>query len=139
RNVAQFLSGPYCFDNVDLKCSMLTTNKTPSGSYRGPGRFEADLIRERLIDIVARELKIDRLEIRRRNLVADSQMPYRLPFITPSDSSNELDSGDYHAVFERCLQEFNWEERSKLRGKLIDGYYHGLGIGSFIEGGAAGP
>jgi aerobic carbon-monoxide dehydrogenase large subunit len=139
RNVAQFMSGPYCFDNVDLKCSMLTTNKTPSGSYRGPGRFETDFIRERLIDIVARELNIDRLELRRRNLVADSQMPYRLPFITPSDSSNELDSGDYHAVFERCLKEFSWEERSKLRGKLVDGYYHGLGIGSFIEGGAAGP
>jgi carbon-monoxide dehydrogenase large subunit len=84
RNVAQFLCGPYCFDNIDLKCSMLTTNKTPSGSYRGPGRFEADFIRERLIDLVAKELDIDRREIRRRNLVADSQMPYRLPFITPS-------------------------------------------------------
>jgi carbon-monoxide dehydrogenase large subunit len=139
RNVAQYMSGPYCFENIDLKSSMLTTNKTPSGTYRGPGRFETDFIRERLIDIVAQDLKIDRVELRRRNLVADSQMPYPLASITPYDSSTELDSGDYHAVFDLCLKEFGWAEKSKLSGKLIDGYYHGLAVGSFIEGGAAGP
>ncbi|MDB5607465.1 MAG: carbon monoxide dehydrogenase [Bradyrhizobium sp.] len=139
RNVAQFMSGPYCFENIDIKSSMLMTNKTPSGTYRGPGRFETDFIRERLIDLVAKDLNIDRVELRRRNLVADSQMPYPLASITPYDSSTELDSGDYHAVFDRCLEEFGWTEKSKLRGKLIDGYYHGLAVGSFIEGGAAGP
>jgi carbon-monoxide dehydrogenase large subunit len=139
RNVAQYMSGPYCFEHIDLKSSMLTTNKTPSGTYRGPGRFETDFIRERLIDIVARDLKIDRIELRRRNLVADSQMPYPLASITPYDSSTELDSGDYHAVFDLCMKEFGWAEKSKLSGKLIDGYYHGIAVGSFIEGGAAGP
>ncbi len=139
RNVAQYMSGPYCFENIDLKSSMLTTNKTPSGTYRGPGRFETDFIRERLIDLVAQDLKIDRVELRRRNLVADSQMPYPLASITPYDSSTELDSGDYHAVFDLCMKEFGWAEKSKLSGKLIDGYYHGLAVGSFIEGGAAGP
>ncbi|WP_454631890.1 xanthine dehydrogenase family protein molybdopterin-binding subunit [Bradyrhizobium cenepequi] len=139
RNVAQFMSGPYCIEHIDLKSSMLTTNKTPSGTYRGPGRYETDFIRERMIDLVAQDLKIDRVELRRRNLVADAQMPYPLASITPYDSSTELDSGDYHAVFDRCLKEFGWDERSKLRGQLIDGYYHGLALGSFIEGGAAGP
>jgi carbon-monoxide dehydrogenase large subunit len=139
RNVAQYMSGPYCFEHIDLKSSMLTTNKTPSGTYRGPGRFETDFIRERLIDIVARDLKIDRIELRRRNLVADCQMPYPLASITPYDSSTELDSGDYHAVFDLCMKEFGWAEKSKLSGKLIDGYYHGIAVGSFIEGGAAGP
>jgi carbon-monoxide dehydrogenase large subunit len=104
RNVAQFMSGPYCFENIDIKSSMLMTNKTPSGTYRGPGRFETDFIRERLIDLVAKDLNIDRVELRRRNLVADSQMPYPLASITPYDSSTELDSGDYHAVFDRCLE-----------------------------------
>jgi carbon-monoxide dehydrogenase large subunit len=66
-------------------------------------------------------------------------MPYPLASITPYDSSTELDSGDYHAVFDRCLEEFGWMERSKLRGRPIEGYYHGLAVGSFIEGGAAGP
>ncbi len=139
RNVVQYMSGPYCIENIDLKSSMLTTNKTPSGTYRGPGRFETDFIRERLIDLVAKDLNIDRVEFRRRNLVADSQMPYPLASITPYDSSTELDSGDYHAVFDMCLKEFGWAEKSKLSGKLIDGYYHGLAVGSFIEGGAAGP
>jgi carbon-monoxide dehydrogenase large subunit len=139
RNVAQYMSGPYCFENIDLKATMLTTNKTPSGTYRGPGRFETDFIRERLIDLVAKDLNIDRVELRRKNLVADSQMPYPLASITPFDSSTELDSGDYHAVFDMCMKEFGWAEKSQLSGKLIDGYYHGIAVGSFIEGGAAGP
>ncbi len=139
RNVAQYMCGPYQFEHVDLKSTMLTTNKTPSGTYRGPGRFETDFARERLIDLVAKDLGIDRVELRRRNLVADEQMPYPLPSITPYDSSTELDSGDYHAVFDRCIAEFDWAEKSKLSGKLIDGYYHGIAVGSFIEGGAAGP
>jgi aerobic carbon-monoxide dehydrogenase large subunit len=139
RNVAQYMSGPYCIEHIDLKSSMLTTNKTPCGTYRGPGRYETDFIRERMIDLVAQDLKIDRVELRRRNLVADAQMPYPLASITPYDSSTELDSGDYHAVFDQCLKEFGWDEKSKLRGQLIDGYYHGLAVGSFIEGGAAGP
>lgn len=139
RNVAQYMSGPYAIEHVDVKTDMLVTNKTPSGTYRGPGRFETDFIRERLIDLVAKDLNIDRVELRRRNLVAASQMPYPLPSITPFDSSTELDSGDYHAVFDRCLTEFDWVGKSKLRGKKIDGYYHGIAVGSFIEGGAAGP
>jgi carbon-monoxide dehydrogenase large subunit len=139
RNVAQYMSGPYCFEHIDLKSTMLTTNKTPSGTYRGPGRFETDFVRERLIDLVAKDLKIDRVALRRMNLVADAQMPYPLASITPFDSSTELDSGDYHAVFDLCLKEFGWAEKSKLSGKLIDGYYHGVAVGSFIEGGAAGP
>jgi carbon-monoxide dehydrogenase large subunit len=139
RNVAQYMSGPYSFEHIDLKSTMLTTNKTPSGTYRGPGRFETDFVRERLIDLVAKDLKIDRVKLRRMNLVADSQMPYPLASITPFDSSTELDSGDYHAVFDLCLKEFGWADKSKLSGKLIDGYYHGVAVGSFIEGGAAGP
>jgi aerobic carbon-monoxide dehydrogenase large subunit len=139
RNVAQYMSGPYTFEHIDLKTTMLTTNKTPSGTYRGPGRYETDFIRERMIDLAAKDLKIDRVELRRRNLVADAQMPYPLASITPYDSSTELDSGDYHAVFDLCMKEFDWAEKSKLSGQLIDGYYHGLAVGSFIEGGAAGP
>jgi len=139
RNVAQYMSGPYAIENIDLKATMLLTNKTPSGTYRGPGRFETDFVRERLLDLVAKDLGLDRVELRRRNLVADSQMPYELASITPYDSSTELDSGDYHAVFDRCLAEFGYEQKKSLSGKLIDGYYHGLAIGSFIEGGAAGP
>jgi carbon-monoxide dehydrogenase large subunit len=139
RNVAQFMSGPYKIEHIDISSTMLTTNKTPSGTYRGPGRFEADFVRERLLDLVATDLGLDRVELRRRNLVPDADMPYPLATITPYESVTELDSGDNHAVFERCLAEFGWGEKSKLSGKLIDGAYHGIAVGSFIEGGAAGP
>ena len=139
RNVAQYMSGPYAIENIELTSSMPLTNKTPTGTYRGPGRFETDFIRERMFDLMAKDLNIDRLELRRRNLVADSQMPYPLASISPYDGSTELDSGDYHAVFDRCLAEFDWKTKEELSGRLIDGYYHGLAVGSFIEGGAAGP
>ena len=70
RNIAQVLSGPYRIPHVHFDVDLLLTNKTPSGTYRGPGRFEADFFRERLFDIAARELGIDRVEFRRRNLMS---------------------------------------------------------------------
>jgi carbon-monoxide dehydrogenase large subunit len=139
RNIAQFMSGPYRIEHIDIDVSLLLTNKTPVGTYRGPGRFETDFFRERLIDMVAQDLELDRVEIRRRNLVAHADMPYRIATITPFESKDEFDSGDYHATLDRCLAEFNWAGKQQLQGKLIEGRYHGLALGCFIEGGAAGP
>src|SRR5271167_3786011 len=76
RNIAQFLSGPYRIPDIRIEASLLLTNKTPVGTYRGPGRFEGDFFRERLLDIVARDLGIDRVEFRRRNLLTAAEMPY---------------------------------------------------------------
>ncbi len=117
----------------------MLTNKTPVGTYRGPGRFETDFFRERLLDMVAQDLGIDRVEFRRRNLVAHARDALPLATITPFESKDEFDSGDYQATLDRCLAEFGWAEKAKLQGKLIDGRYHGLAVGCFIEGGAAGP
>jgi carbon-monoxide dehydrogenase large subunit len=89
--------------------------------------------------MVAADLGIDRVEFRRRNLIAASAMPYALATITPFESKDEIDSGDYRVTLDRCLAEFDWTEKSKLQGQLIDGRHHGLAIGCFIEGGAAGP
>ncbi len=139
RNIAQFMSGPYRIENIDIDATLFMTNKTPVGTYRGPGRFETDFFRERLLDLVAKELAIDPIELRRRNLVADAEMPYRLATITPFESKDELDSGDYQATLDRCLAEIGWSEKRKLQGQLVDGRYHGLALGCFIEGGAAGP
>src|SRR5205085_2367534 len=132
-------SGPYRIADIDIDVALFLTNKTPVGTYRGPGRFETDFFRERLFDMVAQDLGIDRVEFRRRNLVAHREMPYAIATITPYESKDELDSGDYHATLDRCLAEVGWGEKSKLAGKLIDGRYHGLAVGCFIEGGAAGP
>ena len=139
RNIAQFMSGPYRIPNIDIDVALLLTNKTPVGTYRGPGRFETDFFRERLFDMVAQDLGLDRVEFRRRNLVSRQEMPYPIATITPFESKDEFDSGDYHATLDRCLDEIKWREKSKLAGRLIDGRYHGFAVGCFIEGGAAGP
>jgi len=139
RNIAQFMSGPYRVPNIDLDVSLLLTNKTPVGTYRGPGRFETDFFRERLLDMAARDLGIDQIEFRRRNLVREADMPYKVATIAPFESKDELDSGDYQVTLERCLAEFGWAEKEKLKGQFIDGRYHGLAVCCFIEGGAAGP
>jgi carbon-monoxide dehydrogenase large subunit len=139
RNIAQFMSGAYRVPNIDLDVSLLLTNKTPVGTYRGPGRFETDFFRERLLDMAARDLGIDQVEFRRRNLVREADMPYKVATIAPFEHKDELDSGDYLVTLERCLAEFGWADKEKLKGQLIDGRYHGLAVCCFIEGGAAGP
>jgi len=139
RNIAQFMSGPYRIESIRLQSSLWMTNKTPVGTYRGPGRFETDFFRERLLDMVAKDLRLDRVAFRRRNLIPASDMPYRMPTIAPFESRDEIDSGDYRISLDRCLEEFRWADKAKLQGQLIDGRYHGLAVGCFIEGGAAGP
>jgi carbon-monoxide dehydrogenase large subunit len=139
RNVVQFMGGPYRVPHVKLDSHLWMSNKTPVGTYRGPGRFESSFYIERLLDMVAGDLKIDRVELRRRNLVTAAEQPYPIASVQPTDANDQYDSGDYRETFDRALKEFNWAEKSKLAGKLIDGKYHGLAICNFVEGGAAGP
>ncbi|HZR04001.1 MAG TPA: xanthine dehydrogenase family protein molybdopterin-binding subunit [Burkholderiales bacterium] len=139
RNVAQFLSGPYRIPNVHVQCSLVLTNKCPIGTYRGPGRFEADFFRERIFDIAAGDLGLDRVEFRRRNLPTPAEMPYAIATVNNPPKAEALDSGDYAAALDRCLEEFGWSEKSRLQGKLLNGRYQGIAVGCYIEGGAAGP
>lgn len=141
RNAAQFMSGPYRIPSIHLQAHAYVSNKTPAGTYRGPGRYEGSFFIERLMDLGAARLGMDRLALRRRNLVTDAEMPYPLAPVLPSDGRAETncDSGDYRVCFDKCLEEFGWAQKAELDGKLIDGRYHGLGIACFIEGGASGP
>jgi aerobic carbon-monoxide dehydrogenase large subunit len=138
RNTAQILSGPYRVPNIHMRVSLVVTNKTPVGTYRGPGRFEADFFRERF-DMAANDLGIDPVEFRRRNLIAESEMPYPLARVVELDLATETDSGDYRITLERCLEEIGWAAKSPLQGKLVDGRYQGLAVGCYFEGGASGP
>jgi len=139
RNTAQILSGPYRVPNIRMEVSLHVTNKTPVGTYRGPGRFEADFFRERLFDMAAGDLGIDRVEFRRRNLIAESEMPYGLAKVVELDLDTATDSGDYLVTLERCLAEIDWATKAPLQGRPIDGRYHGLAVGCYFEGGASGP
>jgi carbon-monoxide dehydrogenase large subunit len=139
RNLAQVISGAYAFPDIRIEVALILTNKTPVGTYRGPGRFEADFFRERLIDMAADDLGIDRIALRRRNLIPSDAMPYRLATVERLNIQTETDSGDYAATFDRCLQEFDWAGRAAQQGKVIDGRYHGSAVGCYIEGGGTGP
>src|SRR5262245_60173164 len=139
RNVSQFMAGPYRVPHVKIDSSLWMTNKTPVGTYRGPGRFEANFFLERMIDMMAAELGIDRVDFRRRNLVTAKEQPYSIAHVQPTDAKDEYDSGEYVVALDRALSEIDWPAVSRLQGKLIDGKYHGLGVVCFIEGGAAGP
>jgi len=140
RNLAQMIPGPYRIGHLRMDVLMILSNKTPSGSYRGPGRYEADFFRERLIDMAAQDLGIDRVEMRRRNLLTEADMPFSLGKVLPyGRSGGTTDTGDYRVTFDRCLKEINWAEKAKLQGRLVDGRYHGLGVGCYLEGGSLGP
>ena len=136
RNIAQVITGPYRIENVRSDVSLLVTNKTPSGTYRGPGRYESDFFRERLFDMVAADFKLDQIEFRRRNLIRESDMPWQMP--TVGKVSSATDSGDYEQTLDRCLEEFGWTEKSALQGRLIDGRYHGIALGCYVEGAGSG-
>jgi carbon-monoxide dehydrogenase large subunit len=136
---AQFLPGPYRIPHVSVSVEAFMTSKTPVGTYRGPGRFEANFFRERLIDMAATDLGIDIAEFRRKNLITEQELPYPIDGLVPYEGPTSYDTGDYVEVFERALKEIGWAEKRHLQGKLVDGVRHGIGLGCFVESGGAGP
>ena len=136
---AQFLPGPYRVPAFSCDVQFLITNKTPVGTYRGPGRFEANFCRERMLDLMAADLGIDPAEIRFRNLMEPAELPYRIGELVPGDANATFDAGDYPSAFRRLLSEANYDDWKDRQGEVIDGRAHGLGIACFIESSAAGP
>jgi carbon-monoxide dehydrogenase large subunit len=135
---AQFLPGPYRIANFSCSVNAHVSNKTPAGTYRGPGRVEANFFRERLIDMAAADLAIDPAELRRRNLVTEREMPYGIGRLVSYEAPAHYDSGDYGALFERALKEIGWHDKQSLQGRAIDGWHHGIGLACFVESGAGG-
>jgi carbon-monoxide dehydrogenase large subunit len=125
-NVVRNVVSVYRTPLIEVSTKIVFTNTTPVSAYRGAGRPEANYYMERLIDEAAREMGIDRLELRRRNQVKPSEIPYK------AASGMTFDSGDFPGVFEKAVAlAEGFEKRkaeSKARGKL-----RGLGIGSYLE------
>ncbi len=136
---AQFLHGPYRVPAIEVSVAAFMTSKTPVGTLRAPGRFEANFFRERLIDMAARDLGIDPVAFRRKNLITEAELPYSLGQLVPYETETAYDTGDYHAAFDRCLQEIGWDEKASLQGRRLNGRYHGLAAVPFVESGGAGP
>ena len=104
------------------------TNTSPTTPYRSSGRPEVMFVIERLIDLAARRHGFDRLELRRKNLVPSTAMPYRNPV------GIVYDSGDYRAAFDRAIELADWKgfesRRAEARGR---GRYRGIGVANYIE------
>jgi carbon-monoxide dehydrogenase large subunit len=135
---AQFLPGPYRIRDVAFTVEALVTSKTPVGTLRAPGRFEANFFRERLLDIVARDLGLDPMEFRRKNLITEAELPFATGKLVPYEDETDFDTGDYHVTFERALAEIGWAEKKSLQGRLVDGRYHGVAATPFVESGGSG-
>ena len=113
---------------MEVNSKVVFTNTTPVAAYRGAGRPEGNYYMERLIDTAAREMGIDRVELRRRNHIAPEQMPYKAP------SGMNYDSGEFTNVLDKALEAADWtgfearKQESAARNKL-----RGRGIGSYLE------
>ncbi|HEU0154911.1 MAG TPA: molybdopterin cofactor-binding domain-containing protein, partial [Stellaceae bacterium] len=128
RNAVRNTLGVYKTPLIEVSTRVVFTNTTPVGAYRGAGRPEANYYMERLVDTAAREMGIDRVELRRRNHIPAAAMPYRAP------NGTNYDSGDFAGVLEDALKLADWDgfaarkEGSRARGRL-----RGRGISDYLE------
>src|SRR6185436_2284465 len=106
---AGMLPGPYRVPAYRATGHYRLTNKTPAATYRAPGRFEATFVCERLMDAIAARLGLARIEVRRRNLIAAAEMPYRRD-MDVLDTELVLDSGDYARLLDKALERIGWKQ-----------------------------
>jgi carbon-monoxide dehydrogenase large subunit/6-hydroxypseudooxynicotine dehydrogenase subunit gamma len=133
------LPGTYRVPAYEGTAHVALTNKTPAGTVRGPGRFESTFAREHLLDVAAAELGVDRLELRRINLLDREEIPHVRP-VSTLGTDVVLDAGDYKGLLDKALRHSDfdsWEKETRelrAQGRLI-----GTGIGYFLEKSGLGP
>jgi aerobic carbon-monoxide dehydrogenase large subunit len=136
---AGMLPGPYRLPAYRAAGHYRLTNKTPAATYRSPGRYEGTFVRERLLDAIAEKLGVDRVEVRRRNLIGKSEMPFARPLDALGDDV-VLDSGDYAGLLDQALERIGWTNlNAKLRQRRRDGENVGAGLAMFVEKSGLGP
>jgi carbon-monoxide dehydrogenase large subunit len=124
----EIMSSIYHVPAVHFRARAAITNTLPTRPYRSSGRPEVMFVMERLVDLAARQCGFDRLELRRRNLVPESAMPYRNPF------GMVYDSGAYHRVMDRVVALGDWAgfpaRRAEARSR---GKYRGIGVSNYVD------
>jgi carbon-monoxide dehydrogenase large subunit len=136
---ATMLLGPYRVGAYNMIGRIRLTNKTPCGTYRAPGRFESTFVRERLMDAIAAQLGLDRVEVRRRNLIAATEMPYARHLDTLGTDMT-YDSGDYAGLLDKALAAAEWRAlRDDLKRRRAGGEAVGAGFAMFVEKSGLGP
>jgi carbon-monoxide dehydrogenase large subunit len=133
--------GPYDIKNYYSEFTAVFTNKTIVTPYRGAGRQHGVFVIERLLDLAAKELKIDRAEIRRRNFIQPDQFPYNNEIIYQDFAPLVYDSGNYEPLLDQAMEKIGYtnfvnEIQPKLRA---EGKHVGIGIVAYVEGTGIGP
>ncbi|MDH4324049.1 MAG: xanthine dehydrogenase family protein molybdopterin-binding subunit, partial [Betaproteobacteria bacterium] len=128
NNTKNCLSSVYRIPAIHAGVRMVLTNAAPLGPYRGAGRPEAIYLVERLIDEAARATGIDRVELRRKNLIPVSAMPYKAP------SGQTYDSGEFEAVLDKALALADWQGfAARRKASAAKGKLRGIGVCCFLE------
>ncbi|MGA7308673.1 MAG: xanthine dehydrogenase family protein molybdopterin-binding subunit [Pseudolabrys sp.] len=136
---AAMLPGPYRVPAYRATAHIRLTNKTPCGTYRAPGRYESTFVRERLLDAIAAKVGVDKVEIRKRNLINKSAMPYTLGLDTLG-TQIVYDSGDYAMLLDKALKAAGWDDLQKQLGeRRKNGETVGAGVAMFVEKSGLGP
>ncbi len=136
---AGILPGPYRVPAYRAVGHFRLTNKTPAATYRAPGRYETTFVRERLVDAIAAQLHIDRIEIRRRNSITAAEMPYPRPLEALGEEIH-YDTGDYVGLLDKLFAKIGWDalhaavKKRKAAGELV-----GIGVAMFVEKSGLGP
>jgi len=136
---AALLPGPYRVPSYRVAGRVRLTNKTPAGTYRSPGRYEGTFVRERVLDAAADATGLDRLEVRRRNLIGPAEMPFDRG-TSALGTRVVYDSGDYPRLMERAIE--HWDlaaEARRLEDRRAAGEAVGIGYGFFVEKSGLGP
>jgi carbon-monoxide dehydrogenase large subunit len=137
---AQTVTLPYEVPAYQLNVKLALTNKVPVTPVRGAGQPQGVFAMERLLDRVARELRLDRAEVRRRNLVAAASMPRTKPLKARGGMQVVLDSGDYPKCLADALGHAGWADfPARQRSARAAGRYLGIGLANFVKGTGRGP
>ncbi|MBL6960945.1 MAG: xanthine dehydrogenase family protein, partial [Anaerolineales bacterium] len=135
------LLGPYAIQNYYSEFTAVFTNKTIVTPYRGAGRQHGVFVIERLLDLAAKKLNIDRTEIRRRNFIPPDAFPYNNEIIFQDFAPLVYDSGNYEPLLDSALEKIDYHKFvSEIQPKLrAEGRHVGIGLVAYVEGTGIGP
>jgi len=121
-------TGVYDIPVVRVDVRTVVTNTVPVDAYRGAGRPEAAYLMERLVDEAARQLRLDRVELRRRNFIQPGQFPYR------TATGRSYDSGEYERIMDSALSRAGWQDFAERRAASARaGRLRGIGLAYYVE------
>jgi carbon-monoxide dehydrogenase large subunit len=134
------MPGPYVVPAYRIEATVALTNRVPTTVVRGAGRPQAVFAMERLMDRVAHELRIDRAEVRARNMITPAQMPYSVGLVFRDGKPLVYASGDFPRSQSRALALAGYDGfRARQAKARAEGHYIGIGIGNYVEGTGLGP